>query len=127
MNRENVLYHLDTGVVTLTLNRADARNAISRALLADLESALEEAESTPDARAVVVTGAGKAFCAGADLKERAGMSHEEVDAFLKTLNRLFSAIENFKLPVIAAVNGAAFGGGLEAHRGLALVGLHVDA
>ncbi|MGD9365492.1 MAG: enoyl-CoA hydratase-related protein [Desulfobacteraceae bacterium] len=114
MERETILYQLDEGIAWVTLNRPKVRNAISRALLEDLKSVLEELETSPDARVVVITGAGdKAFCAGADLKERAGMTPEEVDLFLTTIGRIFSYIENYKLPVIAAINGSAFGGGLE--------------
>jgi enoyl-CoA hydratase/carnithine racemase len=114
MNRETILYDLDGGVATLTLNRPEARNAISRQLLENLTSVLDDVEATSNARTVIITGAGdKAFCAGADLKERAGMSPADVTDFLATINRLYTAIENFRLPVIAAVNGAAFGGGLE--------------
>ncbi len=114
MSRETVAYQLEEGVAVLTLNRPEARNAISRKLLKDLQSALDEVAATAGARTVVIIGAGdKAFCAGADLKERAGMSPDEVNEFLTTINRVYTAIENFRLPVIAAVNGAAFGGGLE--------------
>lgn len=114
MQRETILYTLDEGIATLTLNRPDVRNAISRSLLGDLESALNEAAASAQARVVIITGAGdKAFCAGADLKERAGMGPDEVNTFLDTLGRLLTAIEHFKLPVIAAINGSAFGGGLE--------------
>ncbi len=114
MSWETILYDLSDGVVTLTLNRPDARNAISRQLLTDLESVLEAVSATPEARTMVIIGAGdKAFCAGADLKERAGMTPEEVADFLQTINRVYTAIQNFRLPVIAAVNSAAFGGGLE--------------
>ena len=67
-----------------------------------------------DLRAVVVTGAGdKAFCAGADLKERRAMTLEQTWGFLDELNRLMNAVAAFPRPVIAAINGAAFGGGLE--------------
>jgi enoyl-CoA hydratase/carnithine racemase len=114
VQRETVLYTLDGGIATLTLNRPNVRNAISRLLLEDLASALKEVGASVEARVVVIIGAGdKAFCAGADLKERAGMSPEEVAAFLNTLGGLYKTIENFKLPVIAAINGSAFGGGLE--------------
>lgn len=114
MQRETVLYTLDEGIATLTLNRPDVRNAISRSLLEDLASALNEVAASTEARVVIIIGTGeKAFCAGADLKERAGMSPEEVNTFLNTLGRLYTTIENFKLPVIAAINGSAFGGGLE--------------
>src|SRR5204862_4348449 len=66
-----------------------------------------------DVRVVVVTGAGKAFSAGADLKERRAMTLEQTWAFLDVLNRLMNAVAAFPRPVIAAINGAAFGGGLE--------------
>ncbi|MEJ2156009.1 MAG: enoyl-CoA hydratase-related protein [Desulfobacteraceae bacterium] len=114
MKSDTIEYKLDGGIAILTLNRPEARNAISRRLVDDLGSVLEAVDATSEARTLIITGAGgKAFCAGADLKERAGMSPEEVTAFLATLNRRFTDIENFRLPVIAAVNGAAFGGGLE--------------
>ncbi len=114
MNTETISYALEEGVATLTLNRPEVRNAISRALVDDFQTMLKVVTDTPEARVLILTGAGdKAFCAGADLKERAGMSPEEVEAFLKGLGDLLTAIETFKLPVIAAVNGSAFGGGLE--------------
>ncbi|MGD8833348.1 MAG: enoyl-CoA hydratase-related protein [Desulfobacteraceae bacterium] len=114
MNTETISYALEEGVATLTLDRPEVRNAISRTLVNDLQATLKVVADTPEARVLILTGAGeKAFCAGADLKERAGMSPEEVETFLKDLGALMTAIENFKLPVIAAVNGSAFGGGLE--------------
>ena len=114
MKTNTIEYKLNGGVATLTLNRTEARNAISRQLLDDLGSVLKEVDAAAQARTVIITGAGdKAFCAGADLKERAGMSPGDVTVFLATLNQCFTTIENFRLPVIAAINGAAFGGGLE--------------
>ncbi len=114
MNTEAISYALDEGVATLTLNRPELRNAISRGLVDEFFAVLESIANTPEARAIILTGAGdKAFCAGADLKERAGMSPDEVETFLKDLNGLMTTIDSFKLPVIAAINGAAFGGGLE--------------
>ena len=114
MNTEAISYALDEGVATLTLNRPELRNAISRGLVDEFFAVLESIANTPEARAIILTGAGdKAFCAGADLKERAGMSPDEVETFLNDLNGLMTAIDSFKLPVIAAINGAAFGGGLE--------------
>jgi methylglutaconyl-CoA hydratase len=111
---KTMTYDLSGNVATLTLNRPQARNAISRQVLDDFETLLAAVDAASEARTVIITGAGdKAFCAGADLKERAGMSPAEVGNFLTTINRLFTAIENFRLPVIAAMNGAAFGGGLE--------------
>ena len=103
----------------VTMNRAHAANALSKGLVADLEGAFaalaDEVKHQPgELRAVVLTGAGeKAFCAGADLKERRAMTLDETWGFLDELNRLVNAVATFPRPVIAAINGAAFGGGLE--------------
>lgn len=97
-----------------TIDGEARRNAISRAMRAELEALIEAAGKKPALRAVVITGAGeKAFCAGADLKERATMSEEEVRAFLHDLRRTFRAFERSDKIFIAAINGAAFGGGTE--------------
>ena len=67
-----------------------------------------------DIRCLILTGAGeKAFCAGADLKERATLAQEEVKKFILTIRNLLTAIQNLPIPVIAAVNGIALGGGTE--------------
>ena len=114
MERETILYSLEDGIATVTLNRPGTMNAISRKLLQELGGILDMIAQDTDARVVLITGAGeKSFCTGADLKERAGMRPEEVKSFLKTIGKVFTAIEQFSKPVIAAVNGFAFGGGLE--------------
>ncbi len=98
-----------------TIDGEARRNALSRAVVAELEQHVKRV-SGPDraVRAVVLTGAGdKAFCAGADLKERAGMSESEVRAFLEQLRRTFRALERSDCVFIAYVNGVAFGGGTE--------------
>lgn len=100
------------GVELWTIDGEARRNAIGRAMLAELEANVSRAAKA--LRVVVLTGAGdKSFCAGADLKERAGMSEAEVRAFLDGLRRTFRAIETSDAVFIAAVNGAAFGGGTE--------------
>jgi enoyl-CoA hydratase/carnithine racemase len=97
-----------------TLDAEDTRNAISRAVLAELEARVARVSGGQEVRAVVLTGAGdKAFCAGADLKERATMSEAEVRAFLGALRRTFRAIETSSTVFIAALNGSALGGGTE--------------
>ena len=104
-------------VVFVTMNRPEAANALSKALVSALEATFAELASLlkqgEDLRAVVLTGTGKAFCAGADLKERRAMSLEQTWGFLDELNQLANAVAAFPRPIIAAINGAAFGGGLE--------------
>jgi enoyl-CoA hydratase/carnithine racemase len=98
----------------LTLNRADAMNALSRGLVSELGATIRKLRTDSSVRAVVITGAGeRAFCAGADLKERRAMSLDETRAFLAELNGVLNEIAAFPAPVIAAINGGAFGGGLE--------------
>ncbi|HWV38411.1 MAG TPA: enoyl-CoA hydratase-related protein [Vulgatibacter sp.] len=96
-----------------TIDGAARRNAISRAMRAELEERIAAAAQRHALRAVVITGAGDAFCAGADLKERTGMSEEEVRSFLLDLRRTFRAIERSPKVFLAAINGPAFGGGTE--------------
>ena len=93
----------------ITLNRPQARNALSAELVASLLADLRAAQSDPAARVVVLTGAGSAFCAGADLKNRGDMGGEgRGNPFVEVLR----LIRHGEKPVIAAVNGHAFGGGL---------------
>jgi len=97
-----------------TLDAEDTRNAISRAVLAEFEARVARVAAGHDVRVVIVTGAGdKAFCAGADLKERATMSEAEVRAFLGGLRRTLRALETSDAVYIAAINGSALGGGTE--------------
>jgi enoyl-CoA hydratase/carnithine racemase len=100
------------GVELWTINGEGRRNAISRAMLRELDERVENLAA--EVRVVVLTGAGdKAFCAGADLKERATMSEGEVRDFLAGLRRTFRKIERSRSIFVAAVNGIAFGGGTE--------------
>jgi methylglutaconyl-CoA hydratase len=97
-----------------TIDGAARRNAISMAMLSELNALLARAAGDRTLRCVVLTGAGeKAFCAGADLKERARMRPEEVHAFHDGLRRALRAIEEAPQVFVAALNGAALGGGLE--------------
>jgi len=98
----------------ITLNRPEVRNALNAKLLQEFERAIDEVPFLPDLRVLIITGGGgKAFCAGADLKERLGMAENEVRSFLSAVRRLFIKIEELPLPVIAAINGFALGGGTE--------------
>lgn len=98
----------------LTLNRPEVRNALNAKLLRELELAIDEARFLEGLRVLIITGSGdKAFCAGADLKERLDMAESEVRSFLTAIRRLLIKIEELPLPVIAAINGFALGGGTE--------------
>jgi methylglutaconyl-CoA hydratase len=103
----------DAGVATITLNRPDKRNALSLQLLADLLSAFDEVENS-DSLVVILTGAGKAFCAGMDLDELKGLSgksHEQNVDDSRRMAEAFRRLYEFPKPTIAAVNGAAIAGG----------------
>ena len=101
-------------VATLTLNRPAAMNAINFDMLLALKDQVESIRFSKEIRVVIITGAGvKAFCAGADLKERATMPEERVKAFIYTIRSVFSNVESLNKPVIAAINGFALGGGTE--------------
>ena len=102
-------------VFTLTLNRPDRLNAVSRPLYQALIAALAQAETDPDVRCVVLTGEGRAFCAGADLKAHADgpPDPEERGRYIDAAQEANSLIQSMGTPVVAAVNGHAIGGGLE--------------
>ncbi len=104
---------LEDAIATLTLNRPEKRNAVSFALVSELLDALEEVEGSP-AQVLIITGAGKAFCAGLDLEELKallGKTHDENLRDSARMASLFRRIYDFSKPTIAAVNGAAIAGG----------------
>lgn len=95
----------------LTLNRPQSRNALSRALIADLTTILHEVDEDAAVRSVILTGAPPAFCAGLDLREVAQTDPEQAEHDASSLLKLFETIDNLTKPVIAAVNGSAVAGG----------------
>ena len=100
-------------VAVLTLNRPDALNALDRATLEALGGRAAELAADAELRAVVVTGEGRAFAAGADIAEMRGLSPTEAEAFSRLGHDTFAALEALPVPTIAAVNGFALGGGCE--------------
>jgi enoyl-CoA hydratase/carnithine racemase len=98
----------------ITLNRPDVLNALDTKTLEELIGAVDDIEDDMSVRVAVVTATGRAFCTGADLTGIASIPPEKPrDYFLRLWNKAFSAIENVSVPVIAAVNGMAYAGGLE--------------
>jgi enoyl-CoA hydratase/carnithine racemase len=114
INKKVLLVEVGDGVATLTLNRPEVMNSFNFALLYALKEQIDILRLKPDVRVIIITGSGqKAFCAGADLKERTTFNEIQVKEFIYTIRNLFTSIEFLNKPVIAAVNGVALGGGTE--------------
>lgn len=102
------------GVVWVTLNRPDVRNALSRDVNLKLQDIAHSFEQREDVRVVVLTGAGdKAFCAGADLKERKGVPAAEAAPYINAIAGAIESWGEIKIPTLCMMNGSAYGGGLE--------------
>jgi len=114
MNDNILLKDEQDGVILLTLNRPEVMNSFNFDLLHVLKKQIEDVKFKPEIRVIIITGTGeKAFCSGADLKERVTLSPIQVKEFIFTIRNLFTSIEQLNKPVIAAVNGIALGGGTE--------------
>lgn len=116
MEETSVVCETRGAAVWATLDRPEALNSITPAIVAGLHAALDSAEADPAIVAVVLAGKGRAFCAGADLKyvrAQCGDDEAAISRFLDSVLSLMRRIETFPRPVIAAVNGLALAGGLE--------------
>ena len=114
MSYEHLLFNVDDGVATITVNRPDKLNALDDAVIAEIHRAADELRARSDVRGALVTGAGpKAFVAGADIAEMASQGPWEAKARALGGQAAFRRIETSPKPVIAAVNGFALGGGCE--------------
>lgn len=104
----------DEGIATLKINRPDKLNALNKQVLSDLDDALTHIESADNIRLVIITGSGgKAFVAGADIKELSTLDKQTGEQTSAEGQNLFNRIEKFSKPIIALVNGYALGGGAE--------------
>lgn len=109
-----LLTSLENGIFIITINRPDKLNALNKNVLADLNKALDEVYNNAAVKSVIITGSGtKAFVAGADITEFAGLSIVEGMALAKAGQDTFFKIENSPKPIVACVNGFALGGGCE--------------
>ena len=111
---QTLLTSLENNVLTITINRPEKLNALSKDVFTDLENVIKEVEENPGIRSTIITGSGsKAFVAGADIGEFAEMTKEQAMALAKRGQDIFLRIESCNKPIIAAVNGFALGGGCE--------------
>ena len=113
MEFETLLFEVQDGVLTLTLNRPDSYNACNEQLTTDLRAALREAEKNSEIRSIILTGAGKAFCSGQDLKDapEPGARRSLADSLVRRYNPIVRKLRTIPKPVITAVNGVAAGAG----------------
>lgn len=111
---EQVEVTTEEGIATVTLNRPERYNALGSRIVDELGEVLDEIETSGEVRVMILTGAGdKAFCSGVDLKERAAMDADERWAHNRALNAFAGRLARLQIPTIVAMNGLAFGGGLE--------------
>lgn len=103
----------ETNIGVITLNRPETLNALSPEMVAELDKLLEEIRADEKIRVVVITGAGRAFSPGADLKEASKFTEDQAKNHIEAGQRLLDKIEDFDKPVIAALNGYTLAGGLE--------------
>ena len=113
MDLKNLLYEKKGNVAVITFNRPDKLNALSSELLRELIGLFHEMETDDEVRCVIITGNGRAFSAGGDISEEKKKDTLQGYDFVELFTRMGEAIERFKAPVIAALNGYCLGGGLE--------------
>lgn len=111
-NYESVLATETEGICTITLNRPDVLNAFNERLLTELHDALKSAEQDPGVRCLVLTGAGRAFCSGQDLKSHTGTERRSLrESLLKRYNPIIRRMHTMDKPIIGMINGVAAGAG----------------
>lgn len=112
MDFTEITYNCTNGIATITLNRPESLNALSLSMAREITRAMERARADEDCKVVVITGAGRAFCAGGDIKAmKKGMTTVEGRNYVMEAGRVILAMRDLEKPVIAAVNGYAMGAG----------------
>lgn len=117
MDYEILKLTTDENIAIVTISRPQALNALNSRFFQEMDAMVAEVSAMKDIRVMVITGEGKAFVAGADIAEMADMAPEQGIAFSKTGQNTFRSLEKMQIPVIAAINGFALGGGLELAMG----------
>jgi len=110
---KNIIFEKKNNIGYVKMNRPDVLNALDTETFNEIDKVLDEIEEDGKLRVIIVTGEGRAFVAGADIAELSKMSQLEARKFSQLGQQVFSRIENLDIPVIAAVNGFALGGGCE--------------
>jgi 2-(1,2-epoxy-1,2-dihydrophenyl)acetyl-CoA isomerase len=105
----SVDWSFENGVATITINRPERKNAITLAMRTEIEAAFQRAQDDPEVRAVILTGAGGNFSAGADVSEMSGLGMNDALLRMRHLHRMARAVANTNKPVIAAVRGVCVG------------------
>ncbi|MBT7086503.1 MAG: enoyl-CoA hydratase/isomerase family protein [Desulfobacterales bacterium] len=122
MSYKNIIFEIEKPLAVITFNRPDALNALNRELLDEFDMALDEILSDEDIRVLIVTGMGKkSFVAGADISELDGLNALQAKYYIKKGQDNISRLQELPIPVIAAVNGFALGGGCEMALGCDIV------
>ena len=113
MDFECIIYEKDKGIATIRLNRPKVLNAMNKQLWLDFQVALEDVKNDPEIKVLIITGEGRAFSTGADLKDSKDRSIEDYRDYLVELQETSRTIIRFEKPIIAAINGYALGSGYE--------------
>ena len=113
MSYQTILFDHEAGVATITFNRPDRLNALNHEMLAEFRDALDRVSRDPEVRVLLLTGAGRSFIAGADIQVFLEFDPLAAQAFAASAHETGFKLEALPIPVIAAVNGFALGGGLE--------------
>jgi enoyl-CoA hydratase len=117
MDYEILLLTVSEQIATVTINRPQALNALNTRFFKEMDAMIAQVSAMPEVRVMIITGEGKSFVAGADITEMVDMTPEQGITFSKTGQNTFRSLEKMEIPVIAAINGFALGGGLELAMG----------